>query len=174
MKIHQPPSQAIHRVRTGSKRPSARLLVAGWLVLALYFLDYSPVGIAAAALVGSLDPAHEVQVQFGASGLQLVLHHGHGCHGHHHGVIAKTLTIFAQPASTANPDHLLKFGSANFFANTAQVRPSTLSLAELPLPVLDLISLGLPNSSPVAAESPRPPPGEQGLLACLRSTVFLI
>jgi hypothetical protein len=161
-------------VKAGHKEPRALCLAAGWLVLALYFLDYSPVGICAATFAGSFDSTHEVRVQSGEHGLQLVLHHNHGCAGHHHGVIARTLTLFAQPAMTANPDHFIQLGSADSFSSQTQMLQPTLAQAGLPVPAPNEISIVVPNSALAASEAPRPPPNECGQLVCLRSTVFLI
>lgn len=174
MKFSRASAKAICQAKAGQKKPSALLSVAGWLVLALYFLDYSPVGIFAAALAGSFDSTHEARVESGEHGLELVLHHTHGCIGHHHGMVARTLTLFAQPATAGNPDHVIQFGSANHFSSPTQMLPSSLALAGLPLPALAEISVAVPNSALVVSEAPRPPPYECGQLTCLRSTVILI
>lgn len=174
MKFSRASAKAICQAKTGQKKPQALLLVAGWLALALFFLDYSPVGIFAAALAGSFDSTHEARVQSGEHGLQLVLHHGHGCIGHHHGMVARTLTFFAQPAMAGNPDHIIQFGSADNFSNPTQMLPASPALAGLPFPALAEISVAVPNSALAVSEAPRPPPYECGRLACLRSTVFLI
>ncbi len=174
MNFSRASAKAVCEAKARQKKPPALFLVAGWLVLALYFLDYSPVGIYAAALAGSFDSTHEARVESGEHGLQLVLHHTHGCIGHHHGVIAKTLTIFAQPATAGSPDHVIQFGSADHFSSPAQMLPSSLAVAGLPLPALAKISVGVPNSALAVSQAPRPPPYESGRLACLRSMVFLI
>jgi hypothetical protein len=167
-------AKTICQAKARQKKPQVLLLVAGWLVLTLYFLDFSPVGIYAAALAGSFDSTHEARVESAEHGLHLVLHHTHGCIGHHHGIVARTLTLFAQPATAGSPDHVIQFGSADNFSSPTQMLPSLLALAGLPLPALDEISVVVPNSALAVAEAPRPPPCECGLLTCLRSTVFLI
>src|SRR5664279_3382740 len=66
-------------------------LVAGWSALALYLAVYAPAGLGLAALVGSFDCNHQVQMGCGERGLTLVLHHGRNCAGHRHGAIARAL-----------------------------------------------------------------------------------
>jgi hypothetical protein len=174
VKFSRASSKAICQAKAGQKKSQGLFLVAGWLVLALYFLDYSPVGVFAAALAGSFDSTHEARVQTGEHGLQLVLHHTHGCVGHHHGVVARTLTFFAQPATATNPDHVIQFGSADKYACPTQMLQPTLTHAGLLEFTLNGISLPVLNPAFAASQAPRPPPCECGLLACLRSTVFLI
>jgi len=148
-------------------------LVVNWLVLALYFLDFSPVGICATALAGSLDSTHESSVQLGEHGLRLVRHHNHGCIGHHHGIVARTLTLIAQPTTAGNPDHVIQFDSADHFCSPPQMLQPTLAQGELPVPVLDEI-FRFSSRAPVVSEVPRPPPREPGSLASIRTTLFLI
>lgn len=174
MNIRWSKSQSICRVNPAQRKPGVLCRVAGWLVLALYLLEYSPVGIYAAALGGSFDSSHEVRVHWGEQGLQLVLHHNHGCFGHHHGIVARTLTLFAQPATTANPDHVIQFGSNDGFSSPTQIAPPKFASAGLPLPVLNNSFLVLPSVTLGTSEVPRPPPALSGLFASLRSTVILI
>jgi len=174
MKFTRASSKAISQAKAGQKMPPRLLLVAGWLMLALCFLDYSPVGICAAALAGSCDSTHEARVQLGEHGLQLVLHHPHGCIGHHHSVAAGILTIFARPAPAGSPDHVIQFGSADNFSSPTPMLPASLALAGPPLSALDEISIGVSNVALAVSAAPRPSPGECGRLICLRSTVFLI
>ena len=174
MKFSRALSKANCQAKAGQKKPQALLLAAGWLVLALYFLDYSPVGVFAAALAGSFDSTHEARVQSGEHGLQLVLHHTHGCVGHHHGMVARTLTLFAQPATAGSPDHVIQFGSADNYACPTQMLQPTPADAGLLVFTLNEISLPVPNPAFAVSQDPRPPPCECGQLTCLRSTVFLI
>jgi len=123
---------------------------------------------------GSLDSSHEARLQSGEQGLQLVLHHNHGCGGHHHGVMAKALTFFAKPATAGNPDHVIQFSSTNNFCSQTQLLSPTLTQMELPAPDTIEFSIAFSNPNLTVSTSPRPPPHECELLACLRSTVFLI
>ena len=173
MKARLASAKSVCPARVGQKKQRTTCLVAGWLVLALFFLDYSPAGVFAAALAGSFDSTHEARVQPGEHGLQLVLHHGYGCVGHHHGVVARTFTIFAQPATATNPDHVIQFGSTDNFSSPTQMLQPT-AQAGLPVPALDEISIAIPTVALAVSEAPRPPPCECGQLTCLRSTVFLI
>jgi len=161
-------------VRAGQKSPRPLRSLAGWLLLVIFFLIYSPVGICAAAILGSLDSTHDARLQSGEHGLQLVLHHGHSCIGHHHGIVARTLTVFAQPATAGNPDHVIQFGSSSSFSNPPPVLQPTLVQGWLPTPAFNEISIALPRPSLATLEAPRPPPHDYGQLTCLRSTVFLI
>ena len=145
VKIFRASSETVRRVKSGRKQPRIMLLEAWWVVLALYIFDYSPMGIGAAAFTGSFDPNHKIRFQTDGGGLQLVLHHSHGCIGHHHGIIARTLTLFAQPATNANPDHIIQFGSVGQFSSPTQVLPSKLTQARLPMPAPAEISIAIPN-----------------------------
>ena len=149
-------------------------LVTGLLVLALYFLNYSPAGISLAMLAGSFDSTHEARWQPAEHGLQLVLHHNHGCIGHHHGVMAKALTCFARPATPGNPDHVIQFSSVNHFCSQTQLLSPKLPQLELPAPAATEFSLEFSNPNLAGSSAPPPPPYECRRLACLRSTVFLI
>jgi len=149
-------------------------VMVGLLVFTLYCLSYSPVGISLVILVGSFDSCHEARLQSGEQGLQLVLHHGHRCIGHHHGLVARTLTLFAQPATPGNPDHVIQFRSTNNYCSQTQLPSPTLPQMELPAPAATKISIAVSNPNLIVSTSPRPPPYECGLLACLHSTVFLI
>jgi hypothetical protein len=121
-----------------------------------------------------LDSTHDARLQSGEHGLQLVLHHGHGCIGHHHGIVARTSTVFAQPATAGNPDHVIQFGSSTSFSSPSHAIQPTLVQGSLPAPALNEISTALPRPPLAMLEAPRPPPHEYGQLICLRSTVFLI
>jgi len=148
--------------------------MVGLLVFTLYCLNYSPAGISLALLAGSFDSCHAARLQSGEQGLQLVLHHEHGCVGHHHGGVAKALTFFAQPATAGDPDHVIQFNSSDNLRSQSQMLPPALSQVELPAPAATEILIAVSNPNLTVSTSPRPPPRECGRLACLRSTVFLI
>jgi len=149
-------------------------LTAGCFVLALYLAACSPAGLGLAALLGSFDPSHQVQVHAGERGLAVVLHHGGNCAGHRHGVVARALTCFAQPASAADPDHVIQFSAADSLSRKAQI--SLPPLAGSAQPALALVEKNFSVSAPFVARlaDPRPPPGGGEALRCLRSTVLLI
>lgn len=159
-----------------AKQPSPVRQLAGWLVLLVFLGALSPVGPALAALLGGLDRDHQVCLATGNDGVRVVLHHGACCQqGHHHGVIARTLTLFAQPATTTDPDHVLQFHSASA-ANLGKqlVTPKPLNMAA---PVLATPPLALMVSAhePVFSRpTPRPPPDAGGEPVGSGTTVLLI
>ena len=152
----------------------ALCLVAGWGALALYLAAYAPAGLGLAALVGSFDYNHQVQMRSGERGLALVLHHGRNCAGHRHGVIARALTCLAQPASATDPDHVIQFAAADTLARKGQIASLPLQGLERPFLVLtEVVLVSCADNAPNFAR-PHPPPGECGLAGCLRTTILLI
>lgn len=154
-------------------RPACRTF-SGWLGLLLYLGAVSPLGFAVTAFVGKLDPDHHIQFQPGANGMRLVLHHEGNCAGHHHGAVARVLTVFAQPASATDPDHVIQFGTANGLTRQAQFSPPLPVGGEqtifAPAEIILLVCTSLEERDVL----PRPPPREHEALLCLRSTVLLI
>ena len=110
----------------------------------------------------------------GEGGGRLVLHHGSPCAPHHHGLAARALTIFAQPANTANPDHILQFSSADTLKGRSQT--------SAPQPEARYVSFVfhggefLARTPKVFASGIHPGSSPQVAAArlCLRSTVLLI
>ena len=149
-------------------------LVAGWSALALYLFVYAPAGLGLAALAGSFDCNHQVQVRSGERGLALVLHHGRDCAGHRHGAIARALTCFAQPAGDADPDHVIQFGAADTLATKAQLALPSLQGLEQPAAALTKVVLVPSAQTAQHSARPHPPPGECEAARCLRATVLLI
>ena len=76
-------------------------------------VDAETMGMLGGAILGSLDQDHHAWFQPGADGLRLVLHHEGNCAQHEHHGVARALTIFAQPASATDPDHVLQFASGD-------------------------------------------------------------
>jgi hypothetical protein len=149
-------------------------LTAGWCALLLYAGACSPLGLGLAALVGSLDPNHQLLVGAGERSGRLVLHHGSSGASHHHGVVAHALKLFAQPANAANPDHILQFSSADTLKGQSQ--------ASAPQPDSRSVLLAF-HGAEFLAHSPKVfasgmPPGSSPEIdaawLCLRSTVLLI
>jgi hypothetical protein len=159
--------------KVGTKR-RVLCLVAGWVTLALYLGVYAPAGLGLAALVGSLDCNHQVQVRSGERGLALVLHHGRNCAGHRHGVIAQALTCFAQPASTTDPDHVIQFGTADTLSPKAQIGLPSFPGSEQSALTLTAVVLVPSADAGRPLARPHAPPGECGAACCLRSTILLI
>lgn len=93
----------------------------GWCGLLLYVALLSPVGLAAAATLGSLDADHHAILQVDANGIRLVLHHQGDCAGHRHHAVARALTLFAQPTSATDPDHVVQFSSATSLSREARL-----------------------------------------------------
>ena len=159
--------------KAGMKR-RALCLVVGWSALALYVAVYVPAGLGLAALVGSFDCNHQVQMGSGERGLALVLHHGRNCAGHRHGAIARALTCFSQPDSAADPDHVIQFGAADILSPKPQLASPSLEGLEQPAFVLTEVVLVPSADTAELLAHPRAPPAECGPASCLRSTVLLI
>jgi hypothetical protein len=155
-------------------KPCALRLLAGWSALALYLAAYAPADLGLAALVGSFDRNHQVQVRCGERGLALVLHHGRDCAGHRHGAIARALTCFAQPASATDPDHVIQFGAADTLSPKAQLALPSLQGSEQSTAVLAPVAPVPSADTAQPFARAHPPPHECGLAHCLRSTVLLI
>jgi hypothetical protein len=105
---------------TANKGSNWARLTVGWCALLLYSGACTPLGLELAALAGSLDPNHQLMIGGREPGVRLVLHHASRCVSHHHGLAARALTLFAQPANAANPDHILQFCSADTLKGQSQ------------------------------------------------------
>lgn len=157
-----------------SLRSLALRWVAGWLGLLSYAGAFTPIGLGMATLAGSLDRNHQIQLCAGEHGTQLVLHHGRSCGSHHHGTLARALITFAQPSNTANPDHVIQFGTTDGLSRKADVTPPQPPGSEQPVLAL--------NSTPICRPSAAPPiliPGHrsgdlQEQLLGLRTTILQI
>jgi hypothetical protein len=84
------------------------------------------------------------------------------------------LTFFAQPGTTANPDHVIQFGFPDNHLRQAQA--SLLSRIHVVQAGLSPIGhfTGISFPAVIVSEHPPPPCAECGQLLCLRSTVLLI
>jgi hypothetical protein len=159
--------------KSGMKR-RVLCLVGGWGALVLYLAIYAPAGMGLAALVGSFDSNHQVQMRSVERGLALVLHHGRNCAEHRHGVVARALTCLAQPASATDPDHVIQFAATDTLARTGQIALPPLWGFEGPSLVLtEVVQVSCADNA-LGFARPRPPPGECGLACCLRTTILLI
>lgn len=148
--------------------------LTGWAALLLYVGAFSPVGAGVVSLAGSLDPNHHALIQTDARGTRVVLHHEQTCAPHHHGLVARTLTLFAAPVNGGDPDHVLKFGGPDSFSRPVHfAAPATANFA---LPEFALSETGLWSAleSCVFAIATHPPPDGRGQLFYVRSTVLLI
>lgn len=151
-----------------------RQLLAGWLALLLYAGASSPLGVGIVAVFGTIDPDHKALLQMSSDGICLVLQHEQKCVCHEHHMVARMLTFFAQPAENIDPDHVVKFASAEgFWRDSLRVFSCEDSdiHADLILSELSSTSSTLPRYSlpPLG-----PPPDTLSNLICLRSTVLLI
>jgi hypothetical protein len=111
----------IEMTLTWNIRGNAFRLIGSWFAFLLYAGAFTPLGLGVAAGAGFLDRTHLVCVQGGEHGSQIVLKHGNKCAMHRHGVVARALTLFAQPVSAANPDHVIQFNSPDTFSRQAEV-----------------------------------------------------
>jgi hypothetical protein len=159
---------------TANKGSNWARLIIGWCALLLYAGACSPLGLGLAALAGSLDPNHQLLIGGHEPGVRLVLHHGSRWTSHHHGLAARALTLFAQPANAANRDHILQFSSADTLKGRSQTS------APQPDPGYALLLfhggefLSHPPQVFASGISPGSPPEVDAARLCLRSTVLLI
>jgi hypothetical protein len=149
-------------------------LTAGWCGLLLYVAACSPVGLGCAALVGSLDGTHQVILAAGERGGRIVLHHAPRCIVHQHGAAARALTLFAQASTAAEPDHVLRFSTADAVKiqgeNAAPQPPADGQLSACGL----VADFSLTPPACLSRIALHPPPGDGSALSCLRTTVLLI
>ena len=157
-------------------RPNAHAFrfFAGWCVLAFFVGAASPVGLGLTALLGALDADHEVRLETSDVGSRVVLHHGGNCAGHHHGLVARVLTFFAEPVRAGEPDHVLQFSPADSYARQKQmVGPLSAPFEQVVFPPIE--SLAWAQREAFLSSVPtQPPPGATGQRRCLRSTLLLI
>jgi len=149
-------------------------LTAGWCGLLFYIGACSPLGLGLAALIGSQDQSHQLRIGSGPQASQLVLHHGGSCAGHHHGLVARALTVFAKPTDPTAPDHILQFSSGHNLKSQSEISAPQPQSAVL---FLTRGGNGFAACVPVDFESGasvHSPPDESAAQLCLRSTVLLI
>jgi len=157
-------------------KPGRKLLrpFAGWLALLLYVAVASPVGLAMTAAFAVLDRNHQVVVSAGTGDLRVVLHHVARNSLHHHGLVAQALTLFAQPPTESDPDHVLRFSAPTA---ASECSPPQFAAAETDSPA-DFFHpptiTWTRRGDFLAAVPTHAPPDDTGPLACLRSTVLLI
>ena len=149
-------------------------LAAGWCALLLYAGACSPLGMGLAALAGALDPNHQLLTAASERSVRLVLHHGSRCASHHHGLAARALTLFAQPASPANPDHILQFSSADTLNGQSQTSAPQADSSCVLLVFHGGEFLSHTPKVLAAGVSPDSSPQVDAARLCLRSTVLLI
>jgi hypothetical protein len=162
---------------TPSRPPRTFHLLGGRCLALLYLLTVTPFTLALTALLATSDPSHHVAIQQAAIGLQLVLRHDCVNLGtHRHGMIARTLTLFAQRTTTSSPwDHVIQFGAVDTMQQTSEpiIAPAPewqLLAAFVPCgPVLRT-----PAMTFALENLPRPPPVTSRLLLSLRSTVLVV
>ena len=142
--------------------------------LLLYLAAFSPVGVVTAGLLGKLDPDHQAFFKHSMDGLSLVLHHGAKCAAHQHRAIARALTLFSQPASSTDPDHVLKCGGGESLLRESQPIVSAQNALERAqfFPTESVVKV--PFETKATLPRPDPPDSSTGNLCCLRSTVLLI
>jgi hypothetical protein len=149
-------------------------VIAGWCALLLFAGECSPLGLGLSALAGSLDPNHQLLIGSGERGSRLVLHHASRYASHHHGLAARALTLFAEPANAANPDHILQFSCPDTLKSQSQ--------SSAPQPDSRYILL-VSHGGEFSAHTPKVfvwsiSPASQSQVdaarLCLRSTVLLI
>lgn len=155
-------------------RGRASRLIAGWCGLLLYVGAFSPVGMGLIGVIGACDPDHQALVRADASGLQLVLHHTQRFCSHHHGPLARTLTLFAEPVRASQPDHVLQISGGTAATRPQEfLTPAPTSVSQPEVVLLEVPVLLLGHFIPAGGPT-HPPPPESGQLLGLRTTVLLI
>lgn len=161
------------RSRESIARISPARSIVGWTVLLLYLAACSPVGLGITAAFGALDRDHHVRICSGVNGPQVVLHHGCNCTTHRHGIIARTLTAFAEATSPADPDHVIQFAATNELASpTRSVVP--LPPSEKLITFAQALSIGFTRDAASVLTPQNPTFEEIASQLGLRSTVLLI
>lgn len=158
-----------------------RARLAGWLLVLAYACTLPSLLPAAFAALARVEGSHGIELRVGGEETELVLTHP-GFAGkahdaiHHHGLLAKMLTAFAEPPRSDNPDHHLKFtgGTVRCLEKRAvvpdvemtaeAVEPKYFVIAEIAQP-RPALTRRWPESAP-----PRPP----AELVELASTLLLI
>lgn len=155
-------------------RNNAHRLMAGWCGLLLYVGVFSPVGVGLTELAGVFDPDHQAFVQVNASGAKVVLHHQPPCATHHHGLLARTLTLFAAPIRPGLPDHVLQFGTAEVIPGKTLLAAAPPIQSDQPYPATHDLRAALAFEVSFSRTPTHPPSSLRGQLHCLRSTFLLI
>jgi hypothetical protein len=148
--------------------------VAAAFGLLFYLVALSPIGMATVALLGALDSDHQALFKPSVDGLSLVLHHPAKCVPHQHHAIARTLTLFSQPASPTNPDHVVRFASSERLLRDSQpiiFAENSLQWDQF-VPAEPVLTVSAETKPPLPM--PDPPDGTIGNLRSLPSTVLLI
>lgn len=148
--------------------------LAGWGALLLYVAAFSPLGVGLVTALGAMDRDHRVNLQATESGLRVVLHHEQRCQAHHHGALARTLTLFAQPVNPAQPDHVLQFSAVDNVASTKQIKAAPVAGSDSSPTVPPAWIVCRWSQPPTTAIPGCAPPGQPASRHCLRSTVLLI
>ena len=114
---------------TGSPaRRSRRIAVVGMVCLLLQLAWCSPLLPLATALAAWIDGGHSVVFVAGAADTRLELRHdaqplaalSPQSPTHQHGTVIRALMVFAEPASSSDPDHVIAFAAAEFATSTSR------------------------------------------------------
>lgn len=159
----------LHPRRTLPVRFAAAVCLAAWLAAAPALLP------AAFAMLGALDRQHRVGLESRGPQTLLVLRHVAPASedGHRHAVLARVLTMFAQP-TRATPDHIIAFWRADEArldpARTLPEAPAT----DAPPPRQTPLWCAPPIRVDASTRPPRSPAISPFALLCLRSTTLLV
>lgn len=157
-----------------------------WVVLALLVAQIPGLIPLICASVAWIDGEHQVELDSGSEGYQLVLHHDANAapgseyyYRHQHCLVSRALVALANPDSSNTPDHVLSFQSGSQTENLSQLKllPETSLAAPLPETVLiSEVALGDEAKALVRSQPPcfsRPPPSAAAT-AFIGQTVLLI
>lgn len=131
-----------------------------------------------AALLAWLGAEHRVTMASTPGGVRIVLHHdlkaGDINVGHAHGILSRTVTLFAQYSTPGEPDHVLDFAQCGGAAKSDGPALPSLDEVEIPTEFVPALAWILPAPPTKARVSLGENPPLGASLAIVRSTVLLI
>ncbi len=153
-----------------------RLRFCAILLALLYLVTATPLLPALTALLALSDRSHLVTFQPTAHGIEVVLRHD-SLHppSHPHGLIARSLAVFAQRTIAPQTDHVIQFGATDAAqqASVLAIEPTS-SLRDLNASFVGDSAFPQAGVTLELAAFPRPPPVPSGLLLTVRSNVLVI
>lgn len=156
--------------------PQPRLRLCAISLALLYLVTATPLLPALTALLALSERSHLVTLQPTAHGIEVVLRHdGRHSPSHRHGLITRSLAVFAQRTIAPQTDHVIQFGATD----TAQQTPvlaiePTSSLRDLHANLVGDSAFPTASVTLELAAFPRPPPVPSGRLLTVRSNVLVI
>ena len=158
------------------RTPQPRLRLCAISLALLYLVIATPLLPLLTALLALSDRSHLVILQPTTQGIQVVLRHD-GLHSpsHRHGLIARSLAVFAQRTIAPQTDHVIQFGAMDTAHQTPvlTIEPTS-SLRDCPGKLNGDSAFPKGSMTLELAAFPRPPPVPSGRLLTVRSNVLVI